>query len=371
MRFYKRGDSPIWWVDFSIDGSRIRRSTGTEVREQAEEYAAKVASDYWRQKRLGDSPTVIWQEAVIHWVKRNQHLKDLETNKLRLKWISERLKNKSLVDINKDVIDALIDEKLDEGVKPATVNRTMAALSVVLNHAKSEGWIAALPPIRKLKEGSGRLTWLTQEQATRLISQLPEHLRGMTAFALATGLRESNVRLLEWSQVDMANRVAWIHPDQSKSGNAIQVPLNDIALGVLSWKIGEHARYVFTYQGRPITKIVNHAWKKATKRAGLEGIRFHDMRHTWASWHVQAGTPLPVLQKLGGWASYSMVLRYAHLGHDHASIYAGNLFESWDKNVTQKEKDLSDESFKSLNSLGWLMGLEPTATGITIQDSTN
>ncbi len=69
--------------------------------------------------------------------------------------------------------------------------------------------------------------------------------------------------------------------------------------------------------------IYNHAWQKACRRAGLDGLRFHDLRHTWASWHVQAGTPLP--QQLGGWASYQMVLRYAHLGRDHIAAYADNL----------------------------------------------
>lgn len=61
------------------------------------------------------------------------------------------------------------------------------------------------------------------------------------------------------------------------------------------------------------------------RRVGLDDLRFHDLRHTWASWHVQAGTPLPVLQQLGGWASNQMVLRYAHLGRGHIAAYADNL----------------------------------------------
>ena len=55
------------------------------------------------------------------------------------------------------------------------------------------------------------------------------------------------------------------------------------------------------------------AWDKAKQRAGIEDFRFHDLRHTWASWHVQSGTSLPELMELGGWKSYEMVLRYAHL----------------------------------------------------------
>jgi integrase len=59
------------------------------------------------------------------------------------------------------------------------------------------------------------------------------------------------------------------------------------------------------------------AWKKALKRAGIINFRWHDLRLTWASWHVQNGTTLQELQQLGGWASYEMVLRYAHLSSAH------------------------------------------------------
>ena len=55
---------------------------------------------------------------------------------------------------------------------------------------------------------------------------------------------------------------------------------------------------------------------------GLRDFRWHDLRHTWASWHVQAGTPLLVLKELGGWASLDMVLRYAHLSADHLAEHA-------------------------------------------------
>lgn len=58
------------------------------------------------------------------------------------------------------------------------------------------------------------------------------------------------------------------------------------------------------------------------QRAGLEGFRWHDLRHTWASWHVQAGTPLAVLKELGGWSTLDMVMRYAHLAPEHLAEHA-------------------------------------------------
>jgi hypothetical protein len=66
-------------------------------------------------------------------------------------------------------------------------------------------------------------------------------------------------------------------------------------------------------------------WFHALKRAGIENFRFHDLRHTWASWHVQNGTPIFALQELGGWMTEKMVRRYAHLAADHLAAYVGNV----------------------------------------------
>lgn len=67
------------------------------------------------------------------------------------------------------------------------------------------------------------------------------------------------------------------------------------------------------------------AWRKVLVKAGIENFRWHDLRHTWASWHVQNGTPLNVLQELGGWESTDMVRRYAHLSASHLVNYAENV----------------------------------------------
>ena len=69
-------------------------------------------------------------------------------------------------------------------------------------------------------------------------------------------------------------------------------------------------------------QVGTKAWRAAVARAGIEDFRWHDLRHTWASWHVQHGTPLYALQELGGWSDTEMVRRYAHLSSDHLSDYA-------------------------------------------------
>jgi len=127
-----------------------------------------------------------------------------------------------------------------------------------------------------------------------------------TVLSLATGLRAGKVTGLQWSQVDLTRRLAWIHPDQAKARKAIAVPLNAEALALIK-QVGKHRTHVFSYCGKPIMQLNTKAWYAALKRAGIEDFRWHDLRHTWASWHVQNGTPMFALQELGGWASTEMV----------------------------------------------------------------
>ncbi|HEY8069705.1 MAG TPA: tyrosine-type recombinase/integrase, partial [Burkholderiales bacterium] len=109
--------------------------------------------------------------------------------------------------------------------------------------------------------------------------------------------------------------------DQAKARKAIAVPLSAAAVVVLRGQLGKHSEYVFTYQGKPVYQVNGKAWKGALARVGIKEFRWHDLRHTWASWHVQAGTPLHVLQELGSWESVEMVRRYAHLSADHLASY--------------------------------------------------
>jgi integrase len=145
---------------------------------------------------------------------------------------------------------------------------------------------------------------------------------------LATGLRAANVTGLQWSQIDEERKLAWVHPDQAKARKAIAVPLNAEALSTVLKQRGKHATHVFSYRGKPITQVSTKGWYGALKRAGIEKFRWHDLRHTWASWHVQSGTPLFALQELGGWESAEMVRRYAHLAADHLAPYADRLCAS-------------------------------------------
>ncbi len=196
-------------------------------------------------------------------------------------------------------VDAIKSAKKAEGVSNGTVNRTLALLRSILNRALQEWeWLDTTPSVRLLPEQSIRIRWLTHEEADRLINELPEHLKAMARFSLLTGLRESNVTGFKWHQIDMQRHCAWVYADEAKGKKAIAIPLNDEAITIIRQQIGKHDTHVFTYEGRPVTRANNHAWRKALIRADIKDFRWHDLRHTWATWHVQNGTPLHVLKEL-------------------------------------------------------------------------
>jgi integrase len=220
-------------------------------------------------------------------------------------------------EITLDIIDVIKREKLKVAAKP-TVNRYLALVRAILRRARDEWeWLDRTPKVRLFKEPAGRERSITSEQVRALLSELPLHQRDVVVFALATGLRQSNVVGLSWAQVNLDSGHAWIGAQQSKNRNAIAVPLNATAQDVLRRQLGKHMERVFTYAGRPIAWANTKAWRNALTRAGIENFRWHDLRHTWASWHRQSGTPTHELQRLGGWKSSVMVERYAHLAGDH------------------------------------------------------
>lgn len=327
MALYKRNST--WWTRFTDPkGKRIRRSTRTEDKQQAQEYEDTLKAELWRQRQLKEKPRRLWQDAAVKWLKETEHKRTHQKDIGTLRWLDPHLRDVYLDEIDRDLVELIAMRKEATGVKPGTVNRHLAVIKTILRTACSEwDWTDKVPKIRMRKERGRRVRFLSRTEAEVLFRELPSHLSEMARFAVATGLRQSNVVNLKWSQLDLQQQMAWIHEDESKSGYAIGVPLNTEAKEVITRQIGKHHKFVFTYKGHPVQRVSTHAWYKACKRAGIEDFRFHDLRHTFASWHAQAGTPLSVLQELGGWRSAVMVQRYAHLTAGHLVQYANNIVQ--------------------------------------------
>lgn len=316
MSLYKRGS--VWWVRFTApNGERISRSAGTSEKQQAQEYHDRLKAELWRVHKLGEKPRRTWQEAVVRWLQDTDHKADHGKDVAKLRWLDVYLSDRYLDEIDRDLIDRIGQAKKQEA-SASTANRYLALLRAILRMARDEWeWVERVPRVRLFQEPRKRVRWITPQQAARLLAELPEHLSDMAAFSLATGLRQSNVSYLQWDQIDMARGMAWVHADQSKSRKAIAVPLNEDALRTLRRRLGRHGVYVFTYKDMPVARTTTKAWSSALARAEITDFRWHDLRHTWASWHVQNGTSLQELMELGGWSSVEMVLRYAHLAGEH------------------------------------------------------
>lgn len=205
----------------------------------------------------------------------------------------------------------------------------LAVLGAVLRYAAREWrWLDRVPVFPKLKVPAKRVRWLKPDEAEKLLRELPQHKRDLSEFSLETGLRADNAARLRWSQVDLERRCAWVDADETKSEHAIGIPLSNRAVEIIKAQLGKHPEFVFTYTHgkkgvpRPIRGgMSTAAWYKALRSAGIKNFRWHDQRHTWASWHIQKGTPTAVLQALGKWSDIRMVEKYAHLNTEHLREY--------------------------------------------------
>ena len=326
MSLYKRNDSPFYWVKIQHQGRKVQRSTGTKCKKEAQLIHNKLETELIKQSEPGYRPRFTWAEAVVEWVDETSGKKTHNDDLAKLVWLDKMLGDKYLDEINQACIKAIKKTKTGEGVTVATVNRYLALIRSILNKAKDE-WemIEKVPTISLEREFNNRVRWLSADEAKRLLDELPEHQRDLVTFALATGLRQSNVVGLEWEKVDLKLKHAYVVPEESKTGAAIPVPLNDVALEVLNRVHGNHPTNVFTYKGKPFKAANTAAWKKALARAGIEDFRWHDLRHTWASWQIQSGTTTHELQILGGWSTPAMVARYAHLGPGNLGTAAARI----------------------------------------------
>lgn len=319
-----------FWTRFRLGRREVRQSTDTLDRKAAEEYEERLRARIWREIRLGERHAT-WNEAAERFVEETQHLrpKTRHRNDEVLAWFAKPLDRLPLSAINEDVISAAKKALLRDR-KPSTANRYLAVLRRILNLAASEwAMLKQAPKVMLFKLPKTDPPFITREQFADLMEQLPDHTRKAAWFSVLTGLRMSNVRDLVWGRVDLANARVWIPTQDAKGKRAIGLPLPPEAVGLLKSIPRVHER-VFTYtpagknkEPQPISGTFNtKAYRNALKRAGLSGVNWHTLRHSWASWMAMEGTPALILRDLGAWKSLAMVERYSHLNPDSLAAWA-------------------------------------------------
>lgn len=316
MSIYKRGE--VWHLDITTKYQRIRRSAETTSRKAAQELHDKLKAEAWEQDRLGIKPKHTFEEAALRWLDEKDHKRSIRDDIAKIEFFRKEIGLEYLQDITRDQIGNL----MMQFKTPATKNRYVALLRAIFRRARDVwDWVDRAPAFQTYVEPSKRIAYLTEEQFAAVLRELPEPHYSAAILAVSTGLRKSNVYGLRWDQVDLDRRMAWIHPDQAKAKRAIPVPLNDDAVAALKAQQGKHEELVF-----PDGVMSRKSWKSALRRSGVpETFRWHDLRHTFASWHAMAGTPMHVIQELGGWRSAAMLQRYAHLSQDHLIEQARNI----------------------------------------------
>lgn len=319
MSLYKRGD--WWWIDISSDSGRVREPAGTTDKQEAKAFHEKRKGEIWRQDKLGEAKPVTWGEAVKAWM-------SLRPRSLPERYLIARFgfSLTTALPLSAEIVTKAINGNSTD-VSPGSWNRCLSLIAAIHSCAGSSP-----PKVSRRTTPQGRTRWLSKEEWERLLKALREEsetLADLAEFSVHTGLRENNALGLRWDQVDLKRRVAWFYADQMKGGVAHGIPLNDAAYAVLERRRGIHKVYVFPSPdtGKPYYKASNRAWYSALRKTKLKstGVVWHTLRHTWASWFVMNGGTLQELMALGGWKSYSMVLRYAHLAPEHLSEAASKV----------------------------------------------
>ena len=204
---------------------------------------------------------------------------------------------------------------------PGGANRTLDLLCRILNHAVACGYLRTNPARGIKRNPRSKLNrFLSREEIRRLHRELDRHAGARPSRArqadiirllLFTGCRKSEIRTLRWQDVD-ADTVNLV---DAKTGPR-QVYLNAPARAILERQSRSDSAWLFPSPldpGRPLSRNLP-LWQQVRKEAGIEDVRLHDLRHSFASHAVLQGIPLPVVSRLLGHKHPSMTLRYTHVG---------------------------------------------------------
>lgn len=306
-----RGDT--YWINIQIDGKRLRKSLDTKDAKIAAEAFARELAEFYRTRKFKELPKKTLNDAFDKWLAERGTKRSIEDDRRKIDYFRGKLGTRLLSEIKA----ADIEDNLPQDIGPSTRNRYRALVRAVLRRAwRKWEWLDSVPTLEEEEEPEGYTEHLTREQAERLIAELPERYRKPTRFALLTGLRRANVFGLTWDKVNLATGTVIVEASTAKGKRRFTIPLNASARALLESVEGREGRV-----WGDVTHVWQNVWQDACKRAGVK-IKFHGLRHTWATWHAEAGTPLDVLQKLGAWATFSMVQRYAHRPADYLAAAA-------------------------------------------------
>ena len=221
------------------------------------------------------------------------------------------------------VLQPWIAERRRSGVSAGTINHGLQIVRRILNLAAGEWmdehgltWLHAAPKIKFLANPDKRQPYpLSWEEQSRLFCELPAHLAEMALFAVNTGCRDAEICNLRVGMGGCGSRTRHFglhHPRLlgEERRRSPRCPQPD-AHSVIDARRGQHAKYVFGFEGKPVNRMLNTAWKRARARAGLEQVRVHDLKHTFGRRLRAAGVSFEDRQDLLGHRSARITTHYS------------------------------------------------------------
>jgi integrase len=326
MSIFKRPGSPNWYTEIQVGGRRVVRSTGTvthraakaferRLREELKAEAARIGTTNGRLRKAALGYTVD-QAFGRYWLDHASKLRwahEVEGYAKRIVAIIGDIRIADLTDVD---CAHLTESMRDAGSGLVAINRAIAVLRACHTMA-GRRWGCPVQRIdwRMLKapEPKERIRWITREQAGLVLSLLPPHTALIVEFALYTGLRKREILSLRWGDVDLGNGFFEV---EVKGGSRRQILLSDTAREVVE-RCDKSGSFVFDG-----TNLRKH-FEAALDAAKIENFRFHDLRHTNATWLRQDGASLEIIRRSLGHSSITVTQRYAHV-HDKEVLAAAN-----------------------------------------------
>jgi len=285
-----------------------------------------------------------YQKEILPFKSSNLHFLKGQHN--QLEWWRQQLGAYFLADLT---ASRIVEARSKLNCAPSTINRYMSALSHALSVAIREWeWldISPISKIRKLREPRGRLRYLSEQERALLLSGVQEAgnhtLHLIIVLALSTGARKGELLGLKWSEVDFERRRLIFL--QTKNGDRRNAPLGDYALSILqNYKTKACLPDELVFQNRWGSLLrIDSQFSELVKRVGIENFRFHDLRHSAASYLAMSGATMTDIAEVLGHKTLSMVKRYTHLSDSHTSQVVtkmnANIFNSIVSGETEKRQ---------------------------------
>jgi integrase len=332
----KRGE--IWHIEKEIRGyGRLRGSCGTSDLEEAERYLARRLEEIRKALVYGVRPTRSFRDAATKYLREGMHKRAIGRDAQDLKTIEPYIGDLPLQQVHHGTLQKFVEDRRKQGRRNGTINRTLAVVRRVLNLAarlwrdeNGLSWLETAPMIQLLPPTDKRKPYpLSWEEQRLLFRQLPKHLHEMALYKCNTGCREQEVCQLQWAWEvpvpELDTSVFEIPEWLAKNGVARYVVLNSIARRVVEAQRGVHPEYVFTLDGKPLTKIYNSGWKRAREAAaeaypeefgtpapeGFRNVRVHDLKHTFGRRLRRAGVSFEDRQDLLGHKAGRVTTEYS------------------------------------------------------------